>query len=33
MSAVEMRLNSQVEDLKTQLETLQKELEQIRGAS
>jgi hypothetical protein len=33
MSAVEMRLNSQVEDLKTQLETLQKELEQLRGAS
>lgn len=33
MSAVEMRLNSRVEDLKAQLETLQKELEQIRGGS
>jgi hypothetical protein len=33
MSAVEKRLNSQVEDLKTQMETLQKELDQIRGAS
>jgi hypothetical protein len=33
MSAVEMRLNSQVEDLKAQLETLQKELEQIRGGA
>jgi hypothetical protein len=33
MSAVEKRLNSQVEDLKAQMEALQKELDQIRGAS
>lgn len=33
MSAVEGRLTSQVEDLKAQLESLQKELDQMRGTS
>jgi hypothetical protein len=33
MSAVEDRLTSQVEDLKARLESLQKELDQMRGAS
>jgi len=32
MSAVEQRLNVQVDDLKAQLEALQKELDQIRGS-